>query len=817
MWRVDTGLVCAVLTAGAVCLPGFAQNSPRLFQLTDAQLWQRLEFGISNVPAVSNPFDPDRIRIDATFELPSGGSMVVPAFWTQDYQRSQVNGSESDAPVGAPGWRLRFAPPQTGSYSVWVLVRTNGQFAGASPNASFEVSAGPPPARFGYVGLAPGGRYFQTGDGRAMPLKGENVGWFDAGGTYDYDQWFGRMQNAGENYARIWMCPWAFGIEDTANSLTHYALLPAWQLDYVLQLAEQRGIYLLLCLDYHGMFASQPDPTWGGGNYWPTNPYNVTNGGPCGVANDFFTQPAAWAAYQKRLRYLIARYGYSQNLLAWEFFNEIDNDYAFLNAADVAAWHSVMGGWMRTNDPFHHLVTTSLTGGSDRPEIWTLPQLDFAAYHSYNEPSPASRLAALAQSFLQRYGKPVMIGEFGTDWRGWNRSNDPYLRGFRQGLWGGALGGSVGTAMSWWWENIDGENVYPLYTALGTVLDHTGWGRGTWSPVEFQTSGPPPTTVGNPTPGAAPVDVLLPLNAGWGVLTPGRLAVPGPEAAAYSAQALDSFVHGVWHADLKTPFILNAWLTNNARLVMHLNSVSDDSIMVVRVDGTELFRTNLPNLDGTYNVNEEYNLDIPVNLPPGHRSIEITNAGNDWFYLDWIRLEQVLPSSYSGDWAPFPEAIGMRGSHESLLYVVAPYVSFPANATNASLPTQQGKTILLTNWPAGNFIADWYRLDTGARIGSTQASTVGGVLTLPLPDFTADLAGILYPPPTLTPLGLSAAQGFQFRLDSETGGQYLIRRSPDFDTWSTLASLTNALGSTVLTDPAATASPRLYYRAEKSD
>jgi hypothetical protein len=72
-------------------------------------------------------------------------------------------------------------------------------------------------------------------------------------------------------------------------------------------------------------------------------------------------------------------------------------------------------------------------------------------------------LSGVAQSFLQRYGKPVMIGEFGTDWRGWNRTNDLYLRGWREGIWGGALGGSVGTAMSWYWEIIDSENDHPVY------------------------------------------------------------------------------------------------------------------------------------------------------------------------------------------------------------------------------------------------------------------------------------------------------------------------------------------------------------------
>src|SRR5258708_19374557 len=33
-------------------------------QLTPAQLWQRLEFAIVNVPTSSNPFDPDSIRLE---------------------------------------------------------------------------------------------------------------------------------------------------------------------------------------------------------------------------------------------------------------------------------------------------------------------------------------------------------------------------------------------------------------------------------------------------------------------------------------------------------------------------------------------------------------------------------------------------------------------------------------------------------------------------------------------------------------------------------------------------------------------------------
>jgi hypothetical protein len=280
---------------------------------------------------------------------------------------------------------------------------------------------------------------------------------------------------------------------------------------------------------------------------------------------------------------------------------------------------------------------------------------------------------------------------------------------------------------------------------------------------------------------------------------------------------LEGFVHGVGHPDLKTPFVLNAWLTNNARLVMHLNSVSDGAVMAVRVDGATLFSTNLPNLDGTYNVNEEYNLDIPVSLPAGHHSIAVTNTGIDWFYLDWVRLEQVLPATYTGGWAPSAEAIGLQGPRESLLYVVAPGVSFPANATTATLPIQHAQTVTLTNWPAGTFIAEWHDPATAASLGTSQVTTRNGGLALVLPDYAEDLVAIVYTPPRLTPVGVSPTYGFQFQLDSETGGHYQIQRSFDLANWLPFLDLTNTTGTILLAAPSAVTNARSFFRASKGN
>lgn len=280
---------------------------------------------------------------------------------------------------------------------------------------------------------------------------------------------------------------------------------------------------------------------------------------------------------------------------------------------------------------------------------------------------------------------------------------------------------------------------------------------------------------------------------------------------------LNCFVHGTSHANLKTPFQLSAWFTNNASLVIHLNSVSDGSIMVVRADGTQLFRTNLPNLDGGYSVDEEYNLDIPVNLPSGYHIITITNAGADWFCLDWVRLNQVLPATYSGNWQPSPNAIGLTGPRESLLYVVAPGVSFPANATNATLPPQHALTVTATNWPSGPFVVEWYDPATSKFLGLGQASTVNHSIALSLPDFTEDLAAIVYPPPRLASDGFSPTNGFRFRLDSETGGRYLIQNSSNLVYWAPFQEVTNTAGTVMLADPGGGANARSFYRAAKAN
>jgi hypothetical protein len=76
-----------------------------------------------------------------------------------------------------------------------------------------------------------------------------------------------------------------------------------------------------------------------------------------------------------------------------------------------------------------------------------------------------------------------------------------------------------------------------------------------------------------------------------------------------------------------------------------------------------------------------------------------------------------------------------------------------------------------------------------------------------------DLAGIVFPPPTLSSPQFNAGGRFQLQLNSETGGHYYLLRSTNLASWVTLLTVTNATGAMWLTD-SVPASASACYQAE---
>jgi hypothetical protein len=715
------------------------------------QTWRPAEFQISGIPAAANPFDPDQIRVDAVVVSPSGRSLKIPAFWTEDYRYNLIAGEEHAEALGTKGWRLRFTPEEVGAHRISLhLVVGDGAARVVAPSG-FTVAAAPPsPSPTGWVRLAPDQRSLQLSDGRPLRLIGENVCWPVRQGTYDYEVWFDAMRASGQNFARLWMCPWWAALEQTPGTLNRYNLDAAARVDRIFALARERGIFLLLAIDFHGMFQTN-NPNWGGGgNIWPRNPYHRDHGGPCVHPNDFFTNTEARKIYQKRLRYLVARYGAENHLVAWQFFNEIDNVYGpgLLQAADVAEWHGVMGRWLKQHDPFGHLVTTSLTGGSDRPEIWTLPEMDFTVYHSYGDTAPGRFLAAMARSQMERYRKPFMVGEFGAEVFSWSRASDAHMRGFRQALWGTALSGSLGTMASWWWEDIHADNLYPLYSTFTRIMQEAGWHEGDWRPARLSPAWtPPPTSVGEK---AAQQDiysgrVFLRVEPWFSDVKP--VALTGQLAAERAAEALSGYLGPANATYARRSIVLDGWWAGDARLFFRVGRALGNVEPVVRIDGAEVWRQALPAPEGEVDRPRKMDSDFQVMIPEGRHRVELANESAVWLYLDSLRVQGLRPSEFAGGWRFHPENIALRKGDAAVLYVVSPHVVFPAGAQRYRPPVQRGERITLHDWTPGHYQVDWYSPETGGLVRSLPVRAAVTDLELVLPDFEEDLVAVIRPRP----------------------------------------------------------------------
>jgi len=732
-----------VLLASA--LPLWLSAAPRIEILRQPSLWQRAQFAITGLPAANNPFDPDEIAVDAEITTPSGKHQRVPAFWSQGYSSALVAGTETLTPHGQPGWQLRYTPTEPGDYAVALQVLLNRQEDRTSATSlGFHVNVGEPAGLHGWVRVTADKRGFETTDGRALRLIGENVCWAHEGGTHDYEEWFSAMAASGQNFARLWMAPWWGGIEHKPGTLTRYDLGAAWRIDRVFDLAEQKGLYVMLCLDHHGMYQIA-NKNWGGtNNFWATsNPYSTELGGPCAKPNDFFASPEARKAYAKRLRYLVARYGSSPALHSWQFFNEIDNVWRFLKEDDVLSWHREMAAKLRAIDPYAHLITTSLTGSSDRASVWSMKEMDFAIYHSYGEASLAAGLASRSAEAFRRYEKPYLIGEFGVSAAAWHQDLDPYQRGFRQALWGGALGGSAGTAMSWWWEDIHAARAYPAYRALHEILHGTGWDKGTWIAIEPEIPCPRPQEVAKPFENADAFTASLRLQGSRSSLLPNAIALSDPLAAERAAESISAFLHGSRHPELRMPHRLSANLAEKARLNFRVRQVGGSARILVKVDDETRLREALGASADDNPAYQDIGKDYCIDLPAGHHLVEIANEGVDWIVLERLQIEGVLPSELTADWDFMPELFGLRQQDRAILYAVSPQVVWPANSTQDKPVPCPAMKIQIADLASGTYEIRYLNPATGAELSRATGESDGRLMRFPLPEFTEDLAIVL--------------------------------------------------------------------------
>jgi len=435
------------------------------------------------------PFDPSQVRADVVFDGPDGNRMEVPAFYGQDYFRSEDAAGGRLVPQGAPWWKCRFAPRVAGPHVYRINVRDTWGTNSWGPGR-FIAS---PPRLPGYVRVSKtdnrcfefdnGAFFFPVGHNIRSPYDTrmeEQFPWTRRwpADTSVYARYFKAMRECGETLTEAWSAPWSMGLEWTPrwrgyHGMDQYNMLHAWELDTVVNEAEANNIYLNLVIHNHGKFGTAHD------HEWEYNPLNVQLGGYLASPEDYFTDARAKDSFLRLMRYMVARWGYSTRIFAWQLWSELDltgSDKGGIKnyqRPEVVEWHKWAGREIKAMDPWDHLISTHVCGDytHQNAAIISLPEIDHAAVDAYHfSPDPLHIVALLKQTAQNNnaFGKPVIVTEFG---------GSPFAQDVKHledtlhaGLWTSACVPLGGAPLFWWWQLIDEENFYPKFKALAAFL-----------------------------------------------------------------------------------------------------------------------------------------------------------------------------------------------------------------------------------------------------------------------------------------------------------------------------------------------------------
>ncbi|GAA4099292.1 DUF5060 domain-containing protein [Mucilaginibacter panaciglaebae] len=457
----------------------WAQSIQSFKQLnTNPTLYTKTEFDIRLTADWQNPYLQEDVALDMVMYTPSGKRLVLPCFYEEGESGKQSL------------WKARFAPQEKGKYEYAFELSKAGSVVARSKDATFIAAASD---KSGF--LHPKNNWeFQFDNGKPFRGIGENIGWesrksddskffreLQQKPKYDYEYMLPALAHHGGNFFRTWVCSFNLPLDWHRNfNSTRYEESDAYynpsairKTDRLFNLCDSLGLYVMLTL--------------GPGNYSPRD------GGFSPSAADFFVNPKSKARYKNRLRYFVARWGYSTSVGAWEFFNEVDNvqfgnKNKPISADSIVAWHDEMSKYLKGIDPYNHLVTTSISH-RDLKGMDELRHMDFNQKHIYKN---TTSIPAAIVRYERDFKKPYVIGEYSYEWD-WSKNFDDFAdemdSDYKRGLWYGLFTPTPILPMSWWWEYFDSRKTDEYMKKVRLVSDQMlATGKGSFEKIEIHAS-----------------------------------------------------------------------------------------------------------------------------------------------------------------------------------------------------------------------------------------------------------------------------------------------------------------------------------------
>ena len=705
-----------------------------------AAVYEKFELAVRLQAEFSNPFDPDDVALDAHFVTPSGTTHLVPGFFWQGFRRERVDGSERLRPTGEHDWRVRYCPIEAGRYRYRLVLR-DGAAEVRSREMTFEVT---PRKHSGFVRLARANPYvFEHDDGSAYFAIGENVCWSGKGGTYEYDNYWAKLADHGANYARLWIGPFdLFTLERVARGqadpagLGRYDLGNSWRIDHVIDLAEQRGLKIMFCIDsFNSLRIHEPHAIW------DRCPYNAACGGPIQQPEQFFTDEAARGLFKRRLRYIVARWSYSPAILSWEFWNEVNIIEKYVSA-EVAAWHREMARHLRQLDPFDHLITTSWAGHEGDPAVDGLPEMDYIQSHQYGAHDAATMMIDVCHKKRQRFRKPHYFGEFGTGTRAEGTRQDKDGIHLHNGLWSGVVGGAAGTAMLWWWDNyVEPLDLYRHFRPVARFVEDIPFNLAAYRPAGI-------TAITYADPPPAPRLEDLTIHASHASWKPALQNQPTtftvhPDGRVEPADRVTRVLHGVRnHPDLHNPATFLVDYQKPGTFVVEVTGVSGHggAKLKVHLDDQLQIDRDFVDDDKSPETLSKYNGSYSLDVPAGKHQVRVVNDGRDWLLASY-RLTGYRQRNDPGlqAWALIAEP-AVAHAPVAILWVKNERYNWYNHNQDEPLRTIPATVLYLEDLADGSYELQWWDTYAGKVTSTTKVTAKDGRLRVPVPSLSKDLA-----------------------------------------------------------------------------
>ncbi len=688
--------------------------------------YARLELEVDLGATYDNPFDSDEVALDALITTPSGRRLVVPGFFSVEHRRELVDGVEVFIPQPQRGWRVRFTPREVGRYRWQLRVRDRGgEILGGE--GALECVPSDSPGFIRTSKVDPHSLAFDNGHGYFA--IGHNLPIYHTTGQLG-DQAMKKFAAAGENFNRWWMSSRGLGVEWT-DRLGWYRQDVAARIDLALEVAGELGLYYMMCMDTHQDFRREG---------WQRNPFNARNGGPCATPREWFTDEAARRFYRKRLRYIVARWGYSPNILCWEFGNEMEG---WANAPDEVKlpWHREMSDHLRSLDPFGHLITTSFWSKTGPKQYWNLENIDIVQTHCYtnddNNVAEAVRDYCLHQ--WKGFAKPHIFGEFGIRSHASTADKDPEGWAIHNALWAGLTNFAAGGPMPWWHESyIDPLNLYFHFTSLARFTNNLPLGSARWevldtAPPEYVDESRPPDTR----------DILVAPHSSWKKPLHAEFILR-PDGTIDEDRRPQQLLHGRGHQNLKNPPTFLVTYPKPGKFVVRVGRVSASGLLKIWIDDRLQLERELPCAEGLGKSSvyrpqwklweTTYDLDIAVDVPAGSHRIRVENTGRDWVAVTSYRFTecQILDR-------PNVLLCGMKSKPVAILWIQNRDSTW-FNHSQKAVPPVDAFQFVVLGLADGVYDVEWWETWKGQSTRVDRVEARDGRLPLTVPGLKTDIA-----------------------------------------------------------------------------